>query len=396
MTGGMRLDELLSGNRAGAAGGDRGPHARFARGRRGRRLRRAAGRPRARARARCRSRRARRARHPLGSRGRARTRCGGCGSSLRRGDRAARPPRRHRGPVLRHAVVAAHGRRRHRHQRQDDLRMAARLGGRAPRAARRLPRHARRGISAAGGGRGADHAGRRLAAPAAALARGRRREPRRDGSVLARTRPAPRRRRAPARRRIQQPVAGSPRLPRDDGALCRGEVAPVPAARPGTRRHQCRRPGWRALCRRAARRRRADRGRRRRRSAGGRAFRARRPDPGRGPRSRARHPRALRRAAPPFAVDRRVQRREPRRHARRAFGVAIRRGRFARGARRMRRAAGPHGRLPAAERRARGGRLRAHARRARQGARRRCARTRAAACWSCSDAAASAIPASAR
>ncbi len=40
-------------------------------------------------------------------------------------------------------------------------------------------------------------------------------------------------------------------------------------------------------------------------------------DPGRGPRPRARHPRPLRRAAPPLAPDRRFQRREPRGHARR-------------------------------------------------------------------------------
>ena len=52
----------------------------------------------------------------------------------------------------------------------------------------------------------------------------------RDGGVLARAGPAPRRRDRVRRRRVHEPHAGPPRLPRDDGVLLRGEGAPVHAA----------------------------------------------------------------------------------------------------------------------------------------------------------------------
>ena len=127
-----------------------------------------------------------------------------------------RPARRHRRPLLRRALGAAHRRRRHRHQRQDHLRLAARLRRcYAPRASRRLPRHARRRLPA--GGRGAARSRRRtsvtLQRQLRALAR-RRRDARGDGSVLARARPGALRRRAHAHRGVHQPEPRSSRLPR--------------------------------------------------------------------------------------------------------------------------------------------------------------------------------------
>ena len=141
-----------------------------------------------------------------------------------------------------------------------------------------------------------------------------------------------------------------------------------------------------------------DRGRRRRRGArGARASCTSAATMRPRTRPRARDPRPLRRAAPALAPDRRVQRRESRRHARRAARLGSSRwttSLAALGA--CARAARTHGRLRLAERRARGRRLRAHARRAREGARGGARALRAAACSSCSAAAATAIPASAR
>ncbi len=149
-------------------------------------------------------------------------------SAHRRGPRrggpavaAARAPRRgqrgHRGPPR--------GRRRprggHRHQRQDDRGDH----GRGARAARRLERRQRRhahqrahDARPPGALPDARAPGRGLLARAVALGN-------RPGGLEPRARPGPRRRAVLRRGRVHQPRPRPPRLPRDDGAVLRGEGA---------------------------------------------------------------------------------------------------------------------------------------------------------------------------
>ena len=134
-------------------------------------------------------------------------------------------------------------RRRHRHQRQDDDRVpgsGAARGRRAPdRAARDGQERRRRRASARC---------ERTTPEAIDLQRTfrgdarRRRRGLRDGGLLARARAAPRRRDPLRRRDLHQPDPGSPRLPRDDGGLLRGQAAAVHDAEPRVAGDQRRRP----------------------------------------------------------------------------------------------------------------------------------------------------------
>ena len=375
-----------------------GPHARFARGRRRRRLRRAAGRPRPRPRAR------------RGSRLRAaRARSSGT-------PRKAREPGAADAAVPFVAVTALRDRLggiadRFYGMPSSRLTVAGVTGTNgkttcawllASAAGRLARRGAYLGTLGAGfpprrRGRRADHAGRHHAAPAAARARGRRRDARRDGGVLARARPAPRRRRAPARRRVQQPAraitstttarwSATPRRRRGCSGCPGLEHAVINVGDPVGARFAAALPAGVELTAVAV---------------GGAAPAAARfvhvgriQAADRGLELDIRGHFGERRLQ--LAADRRVQRREPRRHARRAAGLAVRRGRVARGARRLRRAARAAWRATAC-RTARSRSSTTRTRRTRSPRRSPpCARTRAAACWSCSAAAASAIPASAR
>ena len=367
-----RLDELLDGI---------APLPRDVRGRRdltldsravaaGRRLPRAAGRPRSTASSTQREAVARGARAVLWDpRRRPRARQPAPGVPFVAVPRAARP-RSAASPIASSARPrAAHGGRRHRHQRQDDLRLATRAGARALGAPRRLPRHARPGCPP-------DVAGGALTTPDAitrapqlrALARCRR-DARRDGSVVARARPGARRRRAIRHRRVHQPDARSPRLPRHHGALRatrRRDCSSCPGSstRSSTSTIRSARASPRVLSSGveltavAVGRRCARRG----------ALHARRPRQAlrtAASSSRSAGISATRRAA--LAADRRLQRREPAHRARRAARLgssALERS--ARCARRRARA--PPGRMEGFRRpngAARGRRLRAHARCAR-------------------------------
>ncbi len=133
-----------------------------------------------------------------------------------------------------------------------------RAGLRRPRAPRggaghagQRPRgRARRGEEHHPGPGGAAAGTRRLPAP--------RREGRGDGSLEPRPRPGARGRDQVRRRGVHEPHAGSPRLPRNDGGLRRGQVPVVQRARGRPRRDQRRRrlgkairgPAPRIACRR--------------------------------------------------------------------------------------------------------------------------------------------------
>ena len=280
---------------------------------------------------------------------------------------------RHR---LRRPDAAAAGSRRHRDQRQDHGRAPAR--GRAGRSGPddrvdRDRRHPHRRSHAA---QCLHHS--RGSRPAGAVRRDarRRRHGRRDGGVEPRARPRPRRRYALRRRRLHQPLAGPPRLPRRHGRLLRREGVAV-RARPGRARGDLRR---RRVGRPAGR---PDaRGRDGLRHGPGRLERPRRH------RRHRRHPALHRtdpartgagRAAPAGAVQRRER---PG-----GAGLPGRRRRAARG-RRPRRRRGRRPRSHAADR-ARaavpgGRRLRPQARRGGRRSSTPCVRRWRGGCWSCS------------
>ena len=134
-------------------------------------------------------------------------------------------PRRARGGVLRQSQRGAGAGRHHRHQREDDHVVRARLdlrgGGHQVRPDRdhRLPDRRSRARRAADDPRSA-----RAAADAARHAEGRLRRLR-DGGLVARARAAPRGPPALRRRHLHQPDPRSPRLPRRHGVVLLGQAA---------------------------------------------------------------------------------------------------------------------------------------------------------------------------
>ena len=152
--------------------------------------------------------------------------------------------------LLRRPVPRARDRRGHGHERQDDDGVPASLdprGGGPAAGAADEHRAARRRRAAPDR---AQHA--RVDRPAAAVPRdARRRRPFvRDGGDVDRGRPGTSRRHAVRRARLHEPHAGSPRLPRDDGGLLRGEARALRAGR--ARRRQRRRRVGEAARRRPA------------------------------------------------------------------------------------------------------------------------------------------------
>ena len=162
---------------------------------------------------------------------------------LLRARAGAEPARRHdRRSLLRLAVAGAHGRRHHRHERQDDLRVSARAGAGLLRPARGVRRHASATACPTRSRR--PRTPRRM--PSACIAssmscatQGAR--VRLHGSVLARARSGPREWRALPHGRVHQPHARPSRLPRHDGAVRRRQGAAVRLARARRAHHQCRR-----------------------------------------------------------------------------------------------------------------------------------------------------------
>ena len=153
--------------------------------------------------------------------------------------------------LLRRADARARGRRRHRHERQDDDRLPPLLGARGRRAQSRPARHGReQGRRRGAPGRPHDARGDR---PPAHLPRdARRRQPqRRARGVLACRRAAPARPRPLRRARVHEPEPGSPRLPRVDGGLLRGEAEALHRRRSAAGRRQRRRRLGAAARRRA-------------------------------------------------------------------------------------------------------------------------------------------------
>ena len=134
------------------------------------------------------------------------------------------------GALLRRPDRRAPGGRDHRHQRQDDDRLP---GPPHPRAHRGPDRPAGDGEAGRRRGRRAGRAhhpgGDRP--PGDLPPDGRRRRPRlRDGGLLARAQPQPRRRDPLRGRRVHQPDPGPPRLPRRHGGLLPRQAAAVRAA----------------------------------------------------------------------------------------------------------------------------------------------------------------------
>ena len=138
----------------------------------------------------------------------------------------------------------ARGRRRHRHEREDDDRVPALLDPRRRRPAARPARDDREpGRRRAAAGRADDAGGDRPPADVPRDAR-RRRPQLRDRGDLARLGARPARPRSLRRARLHEPEPGPPRLPRDDGATTstakRRLFTEAPAAGRGQRRRRVR------------------------------------------------------------------------------------------------------------------------------------------------------------
>ena len=158
-----------------------------------------------------------------------------------------------RDALLRRPDARARRRRDHRHERQDDVRVPAARDPRGRRAAQPGCSRTSSGASAASRARPGSTRRRRstCSGSSAQMAR-RRRHGLRDGGDLDRAGAGPARGDALRGARLHEPDAGSPRLPRLDGGVLRGEARAVRAGR--ARRDQRRRRVRAAARGRAARR----------------------------------------------------------------------------------------------------------------------------------------------
>ena len=163
--------------------------------------------------------------------------------------------------LLRGALRRAGADRRHGNQRKDQHDLPDRIDPRARRAPRRADRHRRVEVRRPAAARAQHHAGEPRSPDVAARDAEPRRGRGRDGGLLARP-PARARRRLPVQgRRLHQPDPGSPRLPRHDGGLPRGQgpaLLALPRQRRGRRRERRRSRRPRARARGQPRRRERD------------------------------------------------------------------------------------------------------------------------------------------